>query len=573
MRLVGRVLIGFVVLVAIAGVCEIGAPAGPSIEPESTLVLRVSGVYVEGGEPALLPRLLGEDRATFAGLLTQLALAERDDRIQTVVLRIEGLGIGWGKAQELRGAIRRLRAAGRHTVGYLDLGSLIAHREYFVAAAADEVVLVPGGSAPLVGLSATYTYLGGLFEKVGIGFEIGKAGRYKSAVEAFAGTEMSEASREMANSLLESTERQFLEGIASDRGLSLLEVRERIDKGPLSGDALISLGFVDRQVPFDALLEDLGGEIVYGKDYATVDPSSVGFDPQVTHALVYGSGNVVDGKGEQDPTGAQVFAAGAFARALEAAAKDDEIAAIILRIDSPGGSALASERMWRKVQEVRNESGKPVIASFSDVAASGGYYVAAAADEIVAPGMSLTGSIGVFALIPNFAGLQRELGVSSEFLARGRFADFGSTSRPWSSGARKKLEEMVLDIYFLFLDRVASGRALEVAAVDAVAQGRVWTGVQAYERRLVDELGGLHEAVVRANLAVGVDGDADAQLRSFPPPRTLAEQVADLVDARVARAVNRRLEALEAVGAWARVALDLPERTPLLVPPATVQIQ
>ena len=572
MRLMGRIGIALVLLVVVTGLCELRSPSGPTVDDGSTLVVRLGGSYLESGEAPLVSRLLGEDRPTFAGLLSVLSLAERDDRVETVVLRIRGLGIGWGKAQELRDAVGRLRAAGRHTVAYLDIANLTAHREYFVASAADEVVIVPGGFAPLVGLSASYTYLGGLFEKVGVSFVVGKAGRYKSAVESIAGTEMSEASREMANSLLDSTQRQFIEGIAEGRGLTVDDVLGRIDRGPVSAQELSALGLVDRIAPLDEVLADLGGEVVYAADYAGVDPAAVGFDPQATYALLYGSGNVVEGERDQDSLGDRVFAAGAFADALELAAESDDVAAIIVRIDSPGGSALASERMWSAVREAREKSGKPVIASFSDVAASGGYYVAVAADEIVASGMSITGSIGVFALVPILEGLQRELGVNAEFLGRGRYADFGSTSRAWSQGARAKLDQMVLNIYAMFLERVATGRKMELGEVDAVAQGRVWTGAQAHARGLVDHLGGLHEAVERANVALGLAPDADVVLQAFPPPRTLPEQMAALFEARVARVVRSRVERWAGLGALVDAALALPEGAPLLIPPATVEI-
>lgn len=573
MRLIGRIGIALAVLMVLGTVCDLGVSSGPEVEADSTLVVRLGGTYLEASEPALVSRLLGEERATFAALLSQLSMAERDERIKTVVLRIRSLGIGWGKAQELRGAVARLRTAGRHTVAYLDLASLTAHREYFIAAAADEVVLVPGGTAPLVGLSAHYQYLGGLFEKIGITFEVGKAGRYKSAVEAFSGTEMSEASREMANSLLDSTERQFVSGIAAGRNLSVDQVVERIGRGLILGSELVALGFVDSIASLEDVLDGLGGEVIYESTYAAVDPADVGISPEATFALLYGSGNVVDGEREANSMGAPVFSAGAFTRALEQAAEADDIEAIIVRIDSPGGSALASERMWRAVRRARDDSGKPIIASFSDVAASGGYYVAAATDAIVAPGMSITGSIGVFALVPILEGLQRKVGISSEFLSRGEDADFGSTSSRWSDSAREKLQRMVLAIYSQFVERVALGRNLEVARVDAVAQGRVWTGAQALERGLVDELGGLHEAVARANVLLGLAPDADIELRTYPPVRTLPEQLADLLDVRVARAVQSRLDRIAPFSDLLDLAAELPMQTPLLIPPATVQIQ
>ncbi len=244
-----------------------------------------------------------------------------------------------------------------------------------------------------------------------------------------------------------------------------------------------------------------------------------------------------------------------------------------MRIDSPGGSALASELMWRAIRKASDESSKPIIASFSDVAASGGYYVASAADAIVASGASITGSIGVFALLPVVEGLLHNIGVESELLLRGPHADLGGGSRHMSDGARERLERIVLDIYDQFVERVATGRELEPAQVDAIAQGRVWTGAQAHERGLIDELGGLHEAVVRAKLASGLEADADVAIVVYPPSKTLPEQIAELLNARIARAVRGQLPlpgSLDRVRRWVEA---LPTATPLLVPPALVEIR
>jgi protease-4 len=573
MRLVRRLGFAFLLLIALGIAFRALSPNEASIEPGSTLVVDVKGSYVESAAPPLLGRLLGGDSRPFIGLLSLLTKAARDDRIESVVLRIAGADIGWGKAQELRSAIGRLRAAGRRTVAYLEIESISAHRDYFVAVAADEIHIVPGGSVPLVGLAAEYFYLGGMFEKLGIEFEVAKAGRYKSAVDMVAGTGMSDASREMAEALLDSTDRQFVAAIADGRGLTPDEVRERIELGPVLASELVAHGLADGVAHLDELLESLGGEVVREDVYSAVGLESIGFDAQATFALVYGTGNVVNGDSATNSQGDPVFAAGAFAQAIEQAAEAEDVAAIIVRIDSPGGSALASELMWRAIRKASDESSKPIIASFSDVAASGGYYVASAADAIVASGASITGSIGVFALLPVVEGLLHNIGVESELLLRGPHADLGGGSRHMSDGARERLERIVLDIYDQFVERVATGRELEPAQVDAIAQGRVWTGAQAHERGLIDELGGLHEAVVRAKLASGLEADADVAIVVYPPSKTLPEQIAELLNARIARAVRGQLPlpgSLDRVRRWVEA---LPTATPLLVPPALVEIR
>jgi protease-4 len=231
--------------------------------------------------------------------------------------------------------------------------------------------------------------------------------------------------------------------------------------------------------------------------------------------------------------------------------------------------------MWRAIHKTRVEHDKPIIASFSDVAASGGYYVASAADAIVASGTSVTGSIGVFALRPILKGLLDEFGIEAELLMRGQHADLASASLtgPPSDGARERLQRLVLNIYDQFLERVANGRELETAEVDRIAQGRVWTGAQARERGLVDELGGLREAVVRAKLAQGLEPDADVLLVTYPPPRSLVEQLSELLDARIARVTRLQLHIPEPLVRLERFAASLPVRTPLLVPPVLVEIR
>lgn len=260
-----------------------------------------------------------------------------------------------------------------------------------------------------------------------------------------------------------------------------------------------------------------------------------------------------------------------FTEVIEEVAEDPEIDAIILRMDSPGGSALASEEMWQALVAARAQ-GKPIVASFSDVAASGGYYVAAGADAIISNGGTLTGSIGVFALRPVLAGTFDKLGIARESMTRGAFADLLLTGEPLSTGAKARLQSIVLDIYQLFLERVAKGRDLEISRVDAVAQGRVWTGRQAFEIGLVDEIGGLHTALDRVRTSLHLAPDDDLELVIRPAPKTVSEEIADLFNSRIASLaesvvpIPRMLRPLRALLA------EMPEGRPLLVPPVWVEI-
>ena len=416
-----------------------GGPAAKVAEG-STLVVELGGEYIEAPAPSPLARLVGEHTRAFVDLLSVLSLAERDDRIAAVVLRIQPLEIGWGKADELRAAIGRLREKGKQTIALLEVQNFSANLELYVGSAADELHLAPGAAAPLVGMAAEYVFLGGFWEMLGIQFDVARAGKYKSAVEVYAERTMSEASREKANSLLDDTYARFVAALAADREKTPDEIRATIDRGLVRTQDLVAAGLVDGEIHLDALLERLGPDVVEHADYLHTDPRTLGFDPQTRFALVYGSGTVVQGDAEGGPFATQPsFASESVSRAILDAAEDPEISAIVLRIDSPGGSALASELIWRALERAKAK-GKPVIASFSDLAASGGYYVAAGADVIVSDPGTLTGSIGVFVLRPVVGGLLEKLGVGHASVTRGTHADMLLSAQPLSPSSRERLQ-------------------------------------------------------------------------------------------------------------------------------------
>ncbi|MGH0031579.1 MAG: S49 family peptidase [Myxococcota bacterium] len=547
-------------------------PPGPDVPDGSVALVELDGAYVEGAEPPLLARLLGSRARSFVSQLSTIRKAERDERLAAIVFRIRDLEIGWGKAHELREAIAEASGRGRRTVAFLELESFAANLEYYVASGAQEVYVAPAARAPLLGQAAQYLFHGGRREMHGVEIEVERLGRFKSAAETFAGREMSPAMREMADALLDSVDERFVEDIAKGRSLPPDAVRAAIAASPSGGDAMMKFGLVDGVKHRDELLEELGGEVVEADDYAAVPPSDVGFDPTARFALVYGSGGVVVGRGDLTPQGEPVLASDTVADAIDQAVDDEEIDAIIFRVDSPGGSALASDIVYRATERAR-AAGKPVIASFSDVAASGGYYVAAGADAIFAAPSTITGSIGVFVLRPVLAGAFDKLDVGYASLVRGPNADLQLSTRALTPAGRERLRGEVEEIYTLFVERVADGRALSADAVDAVGQGRVWTGAQAKEHGLVDRLGGLRAAVLEGKQRAGIDADADVALVVYPPPRSLYEQLDDLLKGLRAT----RLDALPPVpdavrraGPWLRAAV---EGRPTALIPFSIEIR
>jgi protease-4 len=541
---------------------------GVPIEQGSILLLDLEGDFVEATEPSFWSRLLGGGRRPFVAILSELAKAQRDDRLAAVVLRIRTLPVEWGMAGELREAIAEL-AAKRRTIAYLEVGALAANREYFVATGAPEIVVAPGATSPVMGLAAEFLFLGGLWEKIGAGVETIGKGEYKSAAETLAGTKMSPAHREMATAILDSTYAAFVEGIASSRELTPDFVRGVIDSAPVAPQELLGLGLVDGVAFLDETIARIGdGPVVEGESYRGVDAASVGFDPVARFALVYGSGGVVMGKSDSTSR-SPMLASDDVSQALEDAAEDPEIAAIIFRVDSPGGSPLAADIVWRAAARAK-ESGKPLIASVSNVAASGGYYVLAGADEILASPASLVGSIGVFVVRPVLGGLLDKLGIGYESMTRGRYADILVSTQPLSEGGRERMHAELDSIYDTFLDRVAGGRGLSREKVHAVARGRVWTGTEAVDIGLVDSLGGLRAAVRRAKERAGIQADADVALVPYPEPRSLVEQLDEAFQQAAVLATPRLpalLEDLEAIlAAWS-------SDEPLALPPFLVRIR
>ncbi len=339
---------------------------------------------------------------------------------------------------------------------------------------------------------------------------------------------MSDASREMTNALLDSTEAAFVSDVAKARGLEPARVRELVDEAPSSAEELLAAKLIDEIDYYEDVVE--GADVVEQQDWEAVDASSLGVKPEATFALISGSGMVVTGSGEITPTGSRVMAADTFVDAVREAIDDTDVTALLVRIDSPGGSPLASDLMWRALRDAR-AAGKPVVVSMSDVAASGGYYVACAADTIVSQPSTLTGSIGVFVIRPSLGGLLEKAGISVETMQRGARADLLFGSQPLTAGAREVLKKDVEGVYEQFVARVAEGRGMEPDEVKKIGGGRVWTGAQALEIGLVDELGGLYEAAVAAKKAVGLEPDADR----------LAEAVSGAEDAgRAARAADAR---------------------------------
>lgn len=455
---------------------------------------------------------LGE-RDPYGALLQRLAAAQDDPEVAGLVLKIDGLDLGGGRIEELRAAVAALRQK-KPVFAWLEGGG--GTREYWLATAATAIATPPGAALMVNGISTSQLFLKEGLARLGVTFEVVKAGAYKSATEPLVRTESSPEAREAVNALLDDVYARMVSDIAEGRKLTGDQVRQLLDRGLFSAEEARAAGLVDATAWPDELeawaRRTAGRRFRDGGEYRPDPPRSAqrwGRPPVIEIVRLEG---VIARDRVSDPTGGGAVAgAERAARAIAAAARDPDVKAIVLRIESPGGDGLASDLVWREVVRARRR--KPVVASLGDVAASGGYLVAVGADVIVAEPSTITGSIGVFAAKPDLGGLLEKLSVKREAYPRGENAQLLSLWKPWTPSERKVLEKQIAAFYALFLDRVAEGRKLPRAEVEAVAGGRVWTGRQAMDRRLVDRLGSLADAVALARERARLPADDEIEIR------------------------------------------------------------
>ena len=543
----------------------------PSVASDSVLVLRVPGGLTEHRRNPLLTPFTGGG-PTVRSVVDSLRKAKADDRIEGVILKPLGSQLYWGKAQEIRDAVLDYRESGKPIAAFLEYGGT---QEYYVASAADKVYLMPGSPLEIVGLAQYEMFLRNALDKVGAYPDIVAAGDYKTAANQYTETTMTPAHREMAESLNRDLYEQLVEGIAESRGLASDEVRRLVDEGPFLPEDALAAGLVDglayadelkHREPFDA---DDWREIS-DSDYRQVGLQAVGLNQGERIALIYAVGAIASGPGGVDVMGGEVLGSDTLVEAIRTARDDDSVRAIVLRIDSPGGSAVASDVIWREVGLVR-ESGKPIVASMSDLGASGGYYIAMGADAIVAQPATLTGSIGVVFGKFTTGGTYEKLGVDIEPVSQGRFAEIYSPVTRFSDAERAKVQEHVDAIYEQFLAKAAEGRETTRDVVHAVAQGRVWTGRQALEHGLIDDLGGLSRAIALAKEQAGIDADDEVRLVVYPRPKSFFELLDEgLPMARVLGALLSPPEAAAVGRAAAPVRLFRPGEPLAIMPGALV---
>ncbi|HTV43881.1 MAG TPA: signal peptide peptidase SppA [Stellaceae bacterium] len=528
-----RLLIGFFAAIGVLAVLAIIAvivlglllvPSKPELPGKIILAVDLTQGLDDAAGQSGLGRILGGSRPRLRQFLDAIEAAGTDPRVKGLVARLGPDAFGLAETQQIRDAIAAFRAKGKFAIAFADSFGEFGGgtRPYYLASAFGRIWLQPMGSVGLTGLYADTPFLKGTLDLLGVTAEFDHRGQYKTAANILSDTQMTPAGREQAEDLLTSLGGQIVDGIATGRGLTPQAVRALIDRGPLLADEALAARLVDRIGYRDEAAAAArkragpGARIVPLTTYldGIERPNRAG----ARIALIYGSGLIVRGGGSADLlAGSDEMTADRITRAFRAAVRDPKVRTILFRIDSPGGSVVGSETIWRDVVEARDH-GKPVIVSMGNVAGSGGYYIAAPADKIVAEPATLTGSIGVLAGKLVVAGLLKKIGVSTDAVAFGANAAMASATSPFSPLARARLEAFLDASYQGFKNHVAAGRHMTQDAVEQVAQGRVWTGEEAKARGLVDALGGYATALRLARQAAGIAPGAPIQLTVFPRP-------------------------------------------------------
>lgn len=497
-------LIGIVMFISILAS---SASKDVKVEKNSILVLELSGPIVERAtsDPlqSLASELTGQPSATGLNqILASIKKAKIDDRIMGIYME-PGLAMGgWATIEEIRNALIDFRESGKFVHSF---GSIYTQKGYYLASAGDKVYLNPAGMLDFQGLSSTYTFYKGTLEKLGVEMQVFKHGEFKSAVEPFILDKMSDAARLQTETFLNSMWQHVLNQVAQSRNISVEALNQTAENLPafMADSALLASGLIDSFKYKDEVIDELksltGIESKKDLNGVTLAKYDQVYLPGKKKGLEKNKIAVIYAQGEIDGSSGGIKS-GELSRTIRQARRDSSIKAIVFRINSPGGSGLGSEIIWREVKLARET--KPFVVSMGDLAASGGYYIACAADTILAHPTTLTGSIGVFGLIPNTQGLLKKIGITTDRVKTNTFADMPALDRAFTADEKRILQAYIERFYTFFLQRCADGRNTTVEAIDEVGEGRVWSGENALGLSLIDKLGGIDDAIkIAANMA------------------------------------------------------------------------
>ena len=462
-----------------------------------------------GGGPPSLQRLVGAiDRAA------------ADPAVTGLLLRVGPTDLGWARLSELRDALVRFRRSGKPSWAHLEFAG---NQEYFLATGCSRIAASPTAMLDVSGLSAEVTFFKGSLDKLGIQAQFEGVGKYKNAPNQFTETGFTEPHREQMEALVGSLFEIYVAAIADGRKLDLARVREIVNEAPFDARRARAAGLVDELLYRDEVEGRVGGNARISANRYAKAGGGFDFGSRPKLALVYAVGTIIGGESASGPFGGGLVGSDTVIRGLRQAAEDGGVRAILLRVDSPGGSGTASDAVWREVALARRS--KPVVVSMGDYAASGGYYISMNADAIVAQPGTITGSIGVFSGKFSMRGLYEKLGMSEEVVQRGRFARLFSSSDPWSDEERERVRALNRAFYDTFVTKAAEGRHRTAEQIEQVAQGRVWTGAEALHTGLVDALGGLDVAITMAREKAHLPRGQEVGLVVMPEPKGFLESL------------------------------------------------
>jgi protease IV len=547
----GKFLLGFATAIALVFLSIVLLFVGalrfrekaPNIADNSVLVLRLQGEIPEK-PPVELPPLFTNDgpRLTLSGVWTTLKKAAADSRIKAIVLEPESLGGGWGKLEEMRSDLEQFRKSGKPVYAYLRTPG---GREYYLATAADRIYLGPSDQLMLKGLRAELVYFKKTLDKLGVTVDVEHAGKYKDFGDMFTRTNMSPETQEVMNSVVDGLYAGMVDHIAAGRRKTSDEVRAIIDQGPFTATQAHKAGLVDALKFEDEMWSDLKGALhgteprrLTMDDYLKVPLDAVGLQGKSRIAMLVAQGDIVRGNPSDNGADESDLTSYGFDKLVRKVRDDSSIKGVILRIDSPGGEVVASDDMWRDLNLLSNK--KPMIISMSDVAASGGYFMAMTGDPIVAYPQTETGSIGVVFGKPDLRGLYDKLGVTKDAIERGKHAGIDSDYTELTPEERQMLRNGIDESYHDFVSKVAAARHRTYEQIAPLAQGRVWLGSQAKSNGLVDELGGLDTAVDMIKAKAKIPASERVDLVMYPGRRSLLDMLLrrptdDAIGAQLAR--------------------------------------
>ena len=519
-----------IVVIGLAIIVSIFRGSPPSIRDNSVLALNVSGPLPDYVPDDPIRRILSGQPQSLTSLMTQFRKAKADKRITAILLDVDASDIGWANAEEIRGAIEDFRASGKPVYAYMEMGM---NKDYYVATACNKIFVAPPGELFVTGLAADVMFFRGTLDKLGIYPDIYQIGKYKTAGNTFTEKQMTPEHRQFINELLQDLFDRYVDGVAKGRSKSSDDVKKLIDNAPYTAAQAKDAGLIDgaayREEVEKELKKNLGYKdseelhVAKASDYRQISQESLGLNKGEKIAVVYAAGDITSGKSQFGGSGEETIGSDSLTKVIDEVRDDKSIKAVVLRIDSPGGSGLASDIIWRAIESLKQK--KPVVVSMSDVAASGGYYIAAGANKIVAEPSTITGSIGVVGGKPVIKGFYDWIGVTNEYVLRGNNAGMFRESEKFSDSESKKFQEFLAKTYDDFTTIVAKGRNKEQKYIDSIGQGRVWTGREGKEKGLVDEYGGLDRAIEVAKQLAHIPADRGVQRIIRPQPPSFFEQL------------------------------------------------